>query len=178
MSIDAKMLVEDAALKEQVSNLIAARESLVVLNASHAEKNEVLAAKLQKIVDTGKELQASVLATLHAASTSACVHLNENDRNEEEQWEHIECCQRPCAGGARPPVHPAADARWNVYEKTWNETVAQRTERERLEKEQEDASTLLGDFDDCEAVVDGARGCALTNAERTERWCQQHEGLN
>ena len=100
MSIDAKMLVENAALKEQVSNLIAARESLVVLNASLAEKNEILAAKLQKLVDTVKP-------------------------------------------------------RWNVYEKTWDETVAQRTERERLEKEQEDASALLGDFDDCEAVVDG-----------------------
>lgn len=61
MSIDAKMLVENTALKEQVSRLIAARESLVVLNASLAEKNEILAAKLQKLMDTVKELQADSL---------------------------------------------------------------------------------------------------------------------
>ena len=81
MSIDAKMLVENAALKEQVSSLIAARQSLVVLNASLAEKNEILLAKLQKLMDTVKELQAD--------STSACVHLNENDRDEEELWAHM-----------------------------------------------------------------------------------------
>lgn len=126
-------------LNEQLSVLISERESLKVLNASLAEKNELLHAKLQKVADTGKELRASLLATLHAASTLSCVHLNENDRDEEEQWEHIECRQRSCG----PPVHPAPEQRpaepkprWNVYEQTWNETVAQRTERERLEQEQ------------------------------------------
>ena len=143
----AKTLDDNTMLKEQVSALIAERESLKVLNASLAEKNEFLSVKLQKLVDTGKELQASLLATLHTASTSACVHLNENDRDEEEQWEHIECRQRSCAGGERPPVPPADDARWNVYEQTWNETVAQRTERERLEQEQEDKYKTIEERD-------------------------------
>ena len=95
----AKMLDENATLKEQVSGLIAARESLVVLNASLAEKNEILAAKLQKLVDTGKELQASVLATLHAASISACVHLNEDEEwGEDEEWDEDED-EGVCVGG-------------------------------------------------------------------------------
>ena len=64
MSIDAKMLVENTALKEQVSRLIAARESLVVLNASLAEKNEILHAKLTTLVTARDDLHATLREAL------------------------------------------------------------------------------------------------------------------
>jgi len=94
MSIDDKMLVENAALKEKVSALIAERESLVVLNASLAEKNNILLARLRQHIyelspegsDEGFEAWAH---ELQADSTLACAHINDNNREEEEQWEHM-----------------------------------------------------------------------------------------
>ena len=44
----AKTLDENAMLKEQISDLIAERESLVVLNASLVEKNKSLLARLRQ----------------------------------------------------------------------------------------------------------------------------------
>ena len=84
----AKVLDENATLKEQVSSLIAARESLVVLNASLAEKNEILAAKLrQHIYELSPEgSDGAFEAWAHELQAdSACVYLNENDRDEEVQ---------------------------------------------------------------------------------------------
>ena len=79
MSNDTKMLVENAALKEQVSRLIAARESLVVLNASLAEKNEILAAKLTTLVNARDDLHATLREALGLIELAAAKEWRERE---------------------------------------------------------------------------------------------------
>ena len=104
MSIDAKMLDENASLKEQVSSLIAARESMVVLNASLAEKNEILAAKLQKLMNARDDLHATLREALGLMELAAAKEWREREEEGRVEWaaikkealhqEALESCRR------------------------------------------------------------------------------------
>lgn len=118
----AKMMNENAQLKEQIKNL---------------------AEKVMTLVTTGKELQEStavLMASVDGYAQRECGA---------DEWEPRWLC------GAFAPKADADKSRWTVYDQTWNETVAQRTERERLEQEQE--------------------GKYKTIEERDALWRRQHE---
>ena len=75
MSIDAKMLVENAALKEKVSDLFAERELLVVLNAS-------LHAKLTTLVNARDDLHATLREALGLMELAAAKERREREEAE------------------------------------------------------------------------------------------------
>ena len=84
MSNDANMLVENAALKEKVSALIAERESLVVLNESLAEKNKILLARLTTLVNARDDLHATLREALGLMEVAVA-----NEQREEEAALHV-----------------------------------------------------------------------------------------
>lgn len=92
MSIDDKMLGENAWLEQKVSALIAERESLVVLNASLAEKNNILHAKLTTLMNARDDLHATLREALGLMELAAAKEWRE--REEALHQEALESCRR------------------------------------------------------------------------------------
>ena len=88
----AKMFDENTMLKEQVSALIAERESLVVLNASLAEKNKILHAKLTTLMNARDDLHATLREALGLMELAAAKECHEGD--EALYQEALESCRR------------------------------------------------------------------------------------
>ena len=79
MSNDTKMLVENAALKEKVSALIAERESLVVINASLANKILHREAKLTTLMKARDDLHATLREALGLIELAAAKEWREGE---------------------------------------------------------------------------------------------------
>ena len=104
MSIDDKMLGENAWLEQKVSALIAERESLVVLNASLAEKNNILHAKLTTLMNARDDLHATLREALGLMELAAAKEWREREEEGRVEWaaikkealhqEALESCRR------------------------------------------------------------------------------------
>jgi peptidoglycan hydrolase CwlO-like protein len=101
MSIDAKMLGEIAWLEQKVSALTAERESLVVLNASLAEKNKILHAKLTTLMNARDDLHATLREALGLMEVAAAKEQEEALQTAAKEQE--EALQKAAAsrGGGR-----------------------------------------------------------------------------